>query len=421
VIGKNVLFLPINVLSSVTRQIVCARAFREKGYAVHFAGDGQYLGMAAEEGFPVHDLLSPNVERLLTRLRDMEKTLASFVRFARWAWKELDLESLVRGEVALFQQVRPSMIVSEERVSAVLSARIAGCPHSSLRNAYRTPYSVFPLVDLSDTVMARLIPDPGHAQFRVLEFFSRPFLWRMNRLLRAYGIRESLSFDDYIKSDDLVFLCDVPEFSPAGILPPNHHYVGPLFWGNGGARPAWLGDLSSSDRIVYVSLGSTGTPELLEVIVRALRGRGYKLVVTCGLPESGPRELDREEGVYVERFMDAGPILEKAMAVVCHAGNGTVYQALAAGVPVIGVPTHLEQRFNAQRLEALGLGKNLDLKMLKACPEMILTAMEEILGDRFLHESVRRFQKRIRGFHAPTRIVELTGAYLLTRDGDGRG
>jgi UDP:flavonoid glycosyltransferase YjiC (YdhE family) len=417
VAGKSVLFLPINVLSSVTRQIACARAFREKGFSVHFGGKGDYLEMAAGEGFPVHDLLSLEPERLLARLRTIEKSLSSLLQFAKWAWKELDLERFVQQEVHLFQQIEPSMIISEERVSAVLSAKIVGCPHSSLRNAYRTPYSVFPLMDLSDTIVPRIIPDPGHAQYLLLKFFSRPFLWRMSRLLRSYGIREPMTFDEYIESDDMVFLCDVPEFSPAGILPASHHYVGPLFWEKGGNRPPWLNDFSPSDRVVYVSLGSTGTPELLQVIVRALRGHGYRLVVTCGIPDSGSLETDFGEGVYVERFMDAGPVLEKASAVLCHAGNGTVYQALASGVPVIGIPTHLEQRFNAQRVEALGLGRNLDLRLLKDSPEMLLTALQEIQDDPFLQESIRRFQKRILGFHAPHRIVELTEAFLRAREG----
>jgi UDP:flavonoid glycosyltransferase YjiC (YdhE family) len=272
-------------------------------------------------------------------------------------------------------------------------------------------------MDLSDTIVSRIIPDPGQAQYLLLKLFSRPFLWRMNRLLRSYGIREPMTFDDYIESDDQVFLCDVPEFSPAGILPASYHYVGPLYWEKGGNRPDWLNDFSPTDRIVYVSLGSTGTPELLDVIVRALRGRGYKLAVTCGMPDSGTLETDFGDGVYVERFMDAGPVLERAFAVLCHAGNGTVYQALASGVPVIGIPTHLEQRFNAQRVEALGLGRNLDLKLLKASPEMLPAALQEIQDDRFLHESIRRFQKRILGFHAPSRIVELTEGYLSAREG----
>ena len=409
---QRVLFLPIDVLSSVTRQIMCARAFQERGFSVSFAGQGEFLEMAATEGFPVYELLSLDPKKFLRKLRSIEKGFSSLLQFARWAWKEIDLERLVQQEVNLFRQVKPRMIISEERVTAVLSARITGLPHASLRNAYRTPYSVFPLLDMSDTVVGRVIPDPSHAQYRLLKAFSRPFLWRMNRVLRAHGVRKPLNFDEYIASDDLVFLCDVPEFSPAGILPSTHHYVGPLFWKNGGNHPDWLKEFSPSESLIYISLGSTGTPELLNVIIRALKGKGHTLVVTFGRSVSDTEKTDWGERVFAERFVDPQRILEKASAVLCHAGNGTIYQALANNVPVVGIPTHLEQRFNAQRLEALGLGREIDLKLLKAAPELLLHALEDFRNDRFMQESIRRFQRRIQSFDAPRRIVELTEAFL---------
>jgi len=412
---KRVLFLPINVLSSVTRQIQCARAFRRQGYAVFFAGQGNYLDMPAAEGFAVHEVAGPDPRRLVERLRSVEKRFSSFLSFAQWAWREIDLEKYVRQEVALLRRLGPDIVISEERVTAVLSALVAGVAHASLRNAYRTPFSVFPLLDLTGTFVGRFVPDPGQAQVRVLKFFSIPFLWRMNRVLRSHGIRRSLDFEGYVASDDLVFLCDVPEFSPAGILPANHHYVGPIYWRNGGDPPPWMDSLSRSRRLIYVSLGSTGTAELLDLLIRTLRETGHTLVVTCG--ESFAGEPARQEsGVYRERFLDPHAILERASAVVCHAGNGTVYQALASGVPVIGIPTHLEQRFNARRLEALGLGRALDLGQIKADPGALLRCLDELRSDRSVRENIRSFQKRIRSFHAPERVAELTEAYLRAKE-----
>jgi UDP:flavonoid glycosyltransferase YjiC (YdhE family) len=410
---KRVLFLPINVLSSVTRQIMCARAFREKGYSVYFAGYGNYLALAEKEGFPVRELVSLDPRRLVERLRTMDKRFSSFLQFARWAWREVDLEFFVREEVDLLRELKPRVVISEERITAVLSARIAGVAHASLRNAYRTPYSLFPLLDLSGTFLGRMIPDPGQAQVRLLKFFSTPFLWRMNRVLRSHGLRQTLGFDDYIGLDDIVFLCDVPEFSPAGILPRHYHYVGPIYWKNGGDRPAWIEELDVAQRLVYVSLGSTGTPELLRVIIHALKGGEYALVVTGGESLAGESPGPVEPGVFVEKFLDPEPILQRAWAVLCHAGNGTIYQALASGVPVIGIPTHLEQSFNAGRLEALGLGRELDLQLLKNVPELLLQSLEGLRNDRYLRESVRRFQRRILSFNAPERITELTEAFLL--------
>ena len=418
---KRVLFLPINVLSSITRQIMCARAFQRQGYSVFFAGQGNYLKMAADEGFPLRELASTDPRRLVDRLRGVEKRLSSFLQFARWAWREIDLEAQTRQEVALLRELRPQMVISEERVTAVLSARIAAVAHASLRNAYRTPFSVFPLLDLSGTFIGRLIPDPGQAQAKVLRFFSAPFIWRMNRVLRSHGIRETLDFDGYVASDHLVFLCDVPEFSPAGILPANHQYVGPVYWRNGGGQPPWVDKLPPSKRLIYVSLGSTGTPELLELLIQALRGRGFTLVVTYGESLAGEQSGKAEPGVFCESFLNPQAILERAAAVICHAGNGTIYQALASGVPLIGIPTHLDQRFNARRLEALGLGRMLDLKQLRSDPGVLLRTLNELRSDRSVRENVRRFQRRIQSFNAPERVVELTEAFLSGKEGSRQG
>lgn len=409
---RRVLFLPVNVLSSITRQLICARAFREKGYSVCFAGQGDYLEMARQEGFAVHDLLTFEIGKIVDRIRLLDKRIPSMLQFARWAWKEIDLERFVRHEVSLFRRLAPDLVISEERISAVLSARIVGVPHGSIRNAYRTPYSIFPLLDFSDTPLEKLVPDPRRIELGILKFFSYPFLWRMNRVLHAHGVRHRMDFKAYVESDDLVFLCDVPEFSPAGILPPNYNYVGPLFWKGGGSTPEWLESLGGRENVVYVSLGSTGTPELLEAIVRALEGKGYTLIITFGDLRLPDLPAFRRPGVFAERFISAEPVLTRASAVLCHAGNGTIYQALDSGVPVIGIPTHLEQRFNAQRLQAMGLGRTLELDQLKARPECLVRILQGILNDEHVQINIRRFRKRIRSFNAPQRIVELTDAFL---------
>ena len=47
---------------------------------------------------------------------------------------------------------------------------------------------------------------------------------------------------------------------------------------------------------------------------------------------------------------------EAADVVVCHAGNGTIYQALSQGKPIVGVPEFHDQEFNMQRVETFGVG-----------------------------------------------------------------
>jgi UDP:flavonoid glycosyltransferase YjiC (YdhE family) len=65
--------------------------------------------------------------------------------------------------------------------------------------------------------------------------------------------------------------------------------------------------------------------------------------------------------------------------VVCHSGNGTVYQALSGGTPIVGVPEFHDQDFNMQRVEALGLGRRADAS--GGLVEGVVSGVEAVLDD----------------------------------------
>lgn len=67
----------------------------------------------------------------------------------------------------------------------------------------------------------------------------------------------------------------------------------------------------------------------------------------------------------VERFVQHGPVLERAAAVVCHGGMGTVQKAVAAAVPVVAVPFGRDQPEVARRVVEAGAGVALPLKRLE--------------------------------------------------------
>ncbi len=61
-------------------------------------------------------------------------------------------------------------------------------------------------------------------------------------------------------------------------------------------------------------------------------------------------------GVHAERWVDQVQVLPAADLVVCHGGSGTVYGALASGVPVVVVPVFADQFENGRRIAAAGAG-----------------------------------------------------------------
>lgn len=54
--------------------------------------------------------------------------------------------------------------------------------------------------------------------------------------------------------------------------------------------------------------------------------------------------------------MEQAKVLAEADLVVCHGGSGTVFGALAAGVPVVVVPLFADQFENGRRIAVRGAG-----------------------------------------------------------------
>jgi UDP:flavonoid glycosyltransferase YjiC (YdhE family) len=59
---------------------------------------------------------------------------------------------------------------------------------------------------------------------------------------------------------------------------------------------------------------------------------------------------------HVEPWVEQATVLSQADLVVCHGGSGTVFGALAAGVPVVVVPVFADQFENGRRVADCGAG-----------------------------------------------------------------
>ena len=81
-------------------------------------------------------------------------------------------------------------------------------------------------------------------------------------------------------------------------------------------------------------------------------------------PELRAHVADRLD--RVDRFVAHGPVLERAVAVVCHGGMGIVQKAVAAGVPIVAVPFGRDQPEVGRRIAESGSGSLVKQKDLSA-------------------------------------------------------
>lgn len=177
--------------------------------------------------------------------------------------------------------------------------------------------------------------------------------------------------------------------------------AGPLLWSGPclGARAAATDDfpwhrLEGGSPFVYVSLGTVfnDQPEVYRSLLEGVRGAGLRAVVAAGASFEQVRRFAEPADVVV-RVAPQLALLERTALVIGHGGNNTTNETLRAGKPQLVLPFGAEQIANAQRVEALGVGRMLRASDLSSPSELsgiIAAALGASMRDRArtLSESV---------------------------------
>ena len=343
----TVLFMPEgSVLAHVGRCLAVAKFLPAETVHVLFAATGRHAEIwPAKAGYAVHPVYTLDRDVLLGRLRDGGSAFGAG-----------QLRAYVEDELRVFDELKPDLVVSDFRPSVGISAAHLGIPHVCIVNVVWTRYCGFDLAPPESWKITKIVGKRILNWLRpiiephVFRAYARPF----NRVRREYGLPELRDIRDCMCAADEVLLPDVPQLFPVKELPEGVHVVGPILWEPPGPVPDWLPNLPSDRKIVYVTMGSTGQHNRISGIASALLDRGYRVI--CTASDEGAHVRDRHEALHVVSYAPGTALCKRADVVVCHAGNGTIYQSLSQGKPVVGKADFHDQEFNVQRLEALRLG-----------------------------------------------------------------
>lgn len=182
---------------------------------------------------------------------------------------------------------------------------------------------------------------------------------------------------------------DLPGLFETNALPLTHRFVGPLQWSPQVPLPAWWGAFDKSLSVIYLTPGSSGSAEKLPLLAAALASLPATVLVATARQWNPTVSAP---GVFVADFLPGDQIVKIADVVVCNGGSPTTGQALAAGVPVVGVPNNLDQYLNMTALEKAGLG--ITLRSGKITPEGLVNAVREVLQNSGYRDRTREVQRR---------------------------
>jgi uncharacterized protein (DUF2141 family) len=131
---------------------------------------------------------------------------------------------------------------------------------------------------------------------------------------------------------------------------------------------------------VYVTLGSSGRLDVLPKIVEALASLDVA-VILASAGRSVPSALP--PGFVVAPFVPGDLAARRSRLVISNGGSSTGYQALAEGVPVLGLPSNLDQFLAMAAIERSGAGISLPAR--SATVDRIRNAASTLLESEHHH------------------------------------
>lgn len=170
--------------------------------------------------------------------------------------------------------------------------------------------------------------------------------------------------------------------------------------------------LEPSRRLLLVVL-SAGTPRrFVAECAGALLARSHRIQSVVVDPEESVPEFD---GLIVRRAVPLGALLERADAVVCHAGHATVAETLQRGVPLVLVPIRDDQPIIADQVVRAGAG--IRLRASTATAVQIGAAVDAILQEPAFRDGASLIGKSLRSAPGPGAAADAL-ATLVTENPD---
>lgn len=388
-----------NTLSHISKCLALREVLVARGHEVLIAVSASRAAFVARAG--VEPLLLPDIQE------------ADNGPSPTFAWfKPARVDACIRAEVELIRRVRPDAVLGVFRFTGSLSAALAGVPYDSLVCGCMTP--------ACDEVLGFAPDEPeADAQARSIAFFRAACARRMAPALRELGLAP-VADAWHLLAGRRTFLWDFVEFQPLPAAP-GYYHIGPVRWSCWplqGFDERALAALRAPLAIVAFGTGRV-RGSVVQFLVGLLHHMGFSVALALGgqrnlgdLPRPGPR-------LAIFDFLPMQLALPHATVVLCHGGQGIVFEAIEHALPVLVLPFQPEQAQNGRCLERLGCGLRMARGVVfrgdsAAASEALLTRPPQAIRDdiaAFLGDA----QTPIRLAEAARAIARYDGIATLVR------
>lgn len=299
------------------------------------------------------------------------------------------LLSLVQQWREKLHKYGSALIIADHAPTALIAARTLKLPATLFGTGFFSPPPLYPLPSI--TPWLNTPPDfLQHIEAEVLEV--------INDVLRHFAVDE-LDYLYQLFEVDENFLCTLPEldhYSQRNI----EAYWGPRFSDTTGIEAFWPKN-GKKNIFIYTN----NKYDLLDSLLLSLKRIDANILIHCaGMDRSATEGYAEENICFSLEPVQIKSIEGKADLVICHAGHGTVAATLLMGIPLLLMPTQLEQLLLAGKLNQLKLSNTIDIR---AKQTEFGKAVKHALGDQECEKRVKLFAEHYRGFDQQDQLEEI--------------
>lgn len=373
-------------LGHIAKYLPLLRLLRQRGHELLFASKELELAqrLLAPEG--IAHVQAP----LLTRFTGGIREPASFADIlAEIGFSDANaLAGLLSGWRNLFALYKPDVLVAEYAPVAQFAARLYGVPCLGLSTGFEHPPDVQPFT-LFRPWLKLSTEDLLKKEQELLE--------NANTVLTRQGIAPMSRLQDVLNID-LRLLTTLPELDHYGARK-GASYIGPMFTLADGLTKNWVG-LPGPRIFAYLR----PYPELPYMLDALRDSNASVLAVVPGIGTERAAAYSSERVHVFEEHLRLAPLLRDMDLAITHGGHGLAGAFLLNGVPMLTVPTNIEQYMMSSRLIQLGVGKQVTRNRVKMD---FASSMAQIAEAPSYRERARVIFKKYAGHDADSMVLRV--------------
>ncbi len=282
------------------------------------------------------------------------------------------------------------LIIADHSPTALIAARTLKIPAAASGTGFSLPPALYPLPSITPWL---------NTQPNFLLHIEACVLEAINSVLRHFDTTE-LEYLHQLFDVGESFLCTLPELDhyPARRM---DAYWGPRFTNSSGAEASWP---ENGQKNIFVYTNSRY--KWLDALLLSLINIDANFIIHCSEMDSATAESYRAKNTHFSLDpIRIESIAEKADLVICHAGHGTVAACLLMGIPLLLLPTQLEQLLLAGKLSHFKLSHHIDPRSAEQ-PDFA-EELRSTLNDDTCQKQAKQFSEHYKGFSSQQQLDEM--------------